>query len=52
MPEAPQAPWLLSKNWGEITRLSDIQAFKGFYEVFYKVECLEGFKQIYDSLNP
>jgi len=52
MPEAPNADWILSKNWGEITRLGDIPALAGFHEYFYKPEYLEGFKRIYDSLNP
>lgn len=44
--------WLSSKMWNEISRLSDIPSFIGLYEYFYNPLIFQGFKKIYDSLNP
>ncbi|CAD8159976.1 unnamed protein product [Paramecium pentaurelia] len=52
MPDQPKADWVLPRNWGEITRLSLLPTTQGFHEYFYKDEYLNGFKRIYDSLQP
>lgn len=52
IPDPPKADWILAKNWGEITRLSDVHTLKGIHAEFYKNDYLEGFKKIYDSLSP
>lgn len=50
LPPKPEAPWLLEKMWAEIIRLSNIEAFSGFYQNFE--DNIEEWKVLYDSQNP
>lgn len=50
--ELPPAPgdWLSEKSWGEILRLEEMKAFKGFVEHF-KAK-VDSYKKMYDSPSP
>ena len=49
LPPAP-ADWLSEKSWGEILRLEDMPAFKGFVDHFKA--SINSYKQMYDSASP
>jgi len=49
LPPAP-AEWLTEKSWGEILRLEDMSAFKGFVGHFK--EKISSYKSMYDSSAP
>ena len=44
------ADWLSDKSWGEIIRLNDLKAFKGFQNHFNEHHAY--YKQMNDSVTP
>ncbi|XP_052779096.1 dynein axonemal heavy chain 3-like isoform X2 [Mya arenaria] len=46
----PAPTWLADKSWGEMVRVTDLQAFKGFMEQFK--ENISSWKKLYDSPSP
>jgi len=49
-PPAAPADWLSEKSWGEILRLEEMVAFKGFVDHFK--EKIDVYKKMYDSASP
>jgi len=50
LPPNPASAWLGERQWGELCRLSDLSALRGFREEF--VTSLDSWQAIYDSSTP
>jgi len=48
----PDSPWISSKSWAEIYRLSSQHKFEDFYKNFYDPAKLQHFKKMFDNNNP
>ncbi|KAJ2994003.1 Dynein heavy chain 7, axonemal [Globomyces sp. JEL0801] len=46
----PDPSWITEKSWGEICRLSDLSAFKGFSKEFH--EHISDWRSLFDSPDP